>query len=302
MKRHRLFILLLVLLTACAPLSVANDPAASNASVPDFEHIVLIVFENKGFDTVVGNSLMPNFNTLAQQNTLLTQYYAVRHPSLPNYLSLIGGDTFGVDSDCNNCFIDAPSLPDLIEESGRSWKTYQEDMPEPCFLGDQGEYFQKHNPFVYFDPIRLDRTRCDGNVVPLTALEKDIEASALPNFMFITPDICNDSHDCSLDVTDRWLGDMLATLVPALDLQGKPYLLVLVFDEAPKPDFPGRLVEIGGGHIPVVLYSPLARNGFEDPTFYNHYSLLKTISAAWKLPYLGHAADNSTLLIRAPWK
>jgi hypothetical protein len=103
-------------------------------------------------------------------------------------------------------------------------------------------------------------------------------------------------------VADRWLGDLLSTLVPALDGTGDKYLLVLMFDEAPKPDFPARLFEIGGGHIPVVLYSPLAPHGFEDSTPYNHYSLLKTISAAWGLPYLGHAADNSTRLIEAPWQ
>jgi phosphatidylinositol-3-phosphatase len=302
MNRHLLCIFILGLLAACVPVPAATQPAVSPPSVPDFEHIVLIVFENKGFDTVMDNPLMPNFNLLAQENTLLTSYYAVRHPSLPNYLALLGGHTFGIDSDCTECFIDAPSLPDLIEESGRTWKTYQEEMPEACFHGDEGQYFQKHNPFVYFDPIRLDRIRCEQNVLPLTALEQDIEAGALTNFVFITPNICNDSHSCSLDVADAWLGDLLETLIPPLDGTGEPYLVAILFDEAPKLDFPGRLIEIGGGHIAVILYSPLARNGFEDPTFYNHYSLLKTISAAWGLPYLGHAADNSTQLITLPWK
>jgi hypothetical protein len=58
----------------------------------------------------------------------------------------------------------------------------------------------------------------------------------------------------------------------------------------------------GGGRVPVVLYSPQVKNGFEDPTPYTHYSLLKTISQAWGLQYLGHAADDSNVLITAPWK
>src|SRR5687768_10273630 len=147
--------------------------------VPNFEHIVIIMFENKEFGSVIGNNLMPNYNQLAREYTLLTQYYAVTHPSLPNYIAFIGGDTFGIDVNCNDCFVNAPSLPDYIEASGRTWKTYQEDMPEPCFLGSTHLYAQKHNPFIYFDPIRLDPERCARTIVPLTALQADIAANAL---------------------------------------------------------------------------------------------------------------------------
>ena len=168
--------------------------------IPNFGHIAIIMFENKEFGSVIGNPQMPTYNRLAREYTLLTQYYAIRHPSLPNYIALMGGDTFGIDTNCNECFINAPSLPDLIEASGRTWKTYQEDMPEPCFLGSTHLYAQKHNPFIYFDPIRLNPERCARTIVPLTALQTDIAANSLPNFMFIKPNICNDSHDCSLDV------------------------------------------------------------------------------------------------------
>ena len=120
-----------------------NTTLTPTSLVPPFEHTVLILFENKEFGTVIGNPNMPQFNRLAQEYTLLTQFYAVRHPSLPNYIALIGGETFGISSDCNDCFVNAPSLPDLIEASGRNWKTYQEDMPQPCFLGDTHIYAQK---------------------------------------------------------------------------------------------------------------------------------------------------------------
>jgi len=270
--------------------------------VPDFQHIVIIMFENKEFGSVIENPLMSTYNKLAHEYTLLTQYYAIRHPSLPNYIALMGGDTFGIDSNCRDCFVAAPSLPDLIEESGRSWKTYQEDMPEPCFLGDKGDYAQKHNPFIYFDPIRLDRARCEQSVVPLTALPTDIAANSLPNFLFIKPNICNDSHSCKLDITDAWLTNQLATLIPALDATGESYLLVMLFEEGQGNHTCCGLPEPGGGRVAVVLYSPLVKNGFEDPTPYTHYSLLKTISEAWGLQYLGHAADDTNVLITAPWK
>ena len=296
MKRFVTVVILLLILTGCVPAAMPESP------VPDFDHIVLIVFENKGYDAVIGNPLMPTLNQLAQEYTLLTNYYAIRHPSLPNYLALIGGDTFGVTHDCIDCFVAALSLPELIAASGRTWRTYQEAMPEPCFLGNQGDYFQKHNPFVYFDSIRKDQSGCERNVVPLTALETDIAAGSLPNFIFITPNVCNDSHDCPLDVADAWLKDILETLTPALDVTGGNFLIVITFDEAQKPSIPGRLFERGGGRVSTILYSPLVKTRFQDPTRYNHYSLLKTISAAWGLQYLGHAADARNLLITAPWK
>jgi len=280
-----------------SPTAPAPDPA-----IPDFSRIVIVIFENKEFDKVIGNPQMPVFNRLAQEYTLLTGHYAVAHPSLPNYIALTGGDTFGIDSDCRDCFVNAPSLPDLIEQSGRTWKTYQEDMPSPCFLGNKGDYAQKHNPFVYFDPIRLDAARCERSVVPLAELDADLAAGTLPNYSFISPNLCHDSHDCGLDVSDQWLDGLLARLLPALDATGEPYLVVLTFDEGNKDGSCCGLPEPGGGRVATVLVSPQAKNGFQDDTPYSHYSLLKTISAAWGLAYLGHAADETTPLILAPWK
>jgi len=284
------------------PANTPEPTATPKPLVPHFERIVIIIFENKEFGTVIGNPEMPNFNKLASEYTLLTQFYAVTHPSLPNYIALMGGDTFGIKSDCNDCFVNASSLPDLIEASGRTWKTYQEDMPKPCYVGDAYNYAQKHNPFIYFDPIRLDSARCEHSIVPLTALQTDIDSGSLPNFLFVTPNLCNDAHDCGLDVADAWLTDLLGRLVPALDKQGSNYLLVLTWDEGQGSHSCCGLPLLAGGRIPVVFYSPLVKNGFEDSTPYTHYSLLKTISEAWGLSYLGHAADDSNVLITAPWK
>ena len=286
---------------------VSNSPtppptATSAPLVPDFKHILIIVFENKEFGTVIGNRLMPVFNDLASRYTLLTQYYAVTHPSLPNYISMIGGDTFGITSNCENCFINAPSLPDLIEASGRTWATYQEDMPSPCFIGSKVNYVMKHNPFVYFDSIRLDANRCTKSVLPLTRLQTDLEAGALPNFIFITPNLCNSAHDCTLRVADDWLNMQLSLLMPALDATAEPYLIILTWDEGQGDHSCCGLPESAGGRVATILISPQVKIGFQDATPYSHYSLLKTISASWGLPYLGHAADELTSLIIAPWR
>jgi phospholipase C len=271
--------------------------------VPKFEHIIIVVFENKEFGTVINNPQMPYFNQLAKSNTLLTQFYAETHPSLPNYLAMIGGDTYGVTFDCTSCIEDGPTLPDLIEAAGLTWKTYQEDMPSPCFAGaEAGDYAMKHNPFVYFKPIRLDAVRCIWSVVPLTQLSVDLTAGTLPNYVFITPNQCNDAHDCPVNIADSWLKGLMDQLLPPLDVEGKPYLIVLTWDEGQGNHSCCGLPAEAGGRIATILVSPQVKNGFEDATPYTHYSLLKTIAEAWHLSYLGHAADAENVLIIAPWK
>jgi phospholipase C len=302
---------------AVAPLNVTQVVPATQTStqpnaptptpvpdvlVPNFQHIVIVIFENKEFGSVIGSPKMPYFNILVSSYTLLTEHYATTHPSLPNYISLIGGDTFDINSDCEDCFIDAPSLPDLIEKSGRTWKTYQEFMPEPCYLGSTLRYVQKHNPFIYFNPIRLDAERCAQSIVPLTQLYVDIASKSLPNFIFITPDICHSAHDCGLDQADIWLKTMMDTLVVALGATNEPYLIILTWDEGQGTHSCCGLSEEAGGRVATVLISPQVKTGFQDDTPYSHYSVLKTIAEAWGLPYLGHAADAETTLITAPWK
>jgi phospholipase C len=288
--------------TAAATASSVATPVPASG-LPDFRHIVILIFENTEFGKVIGSPYMPTYNRLANLGTLLTQYYAVTHPSLPNYLSLVGGDTFGVTTDCNRCYVDAPSLPDLIEASGRSWKTYQENLPEPCFLGDYGQlYAQKHNPFVYFDPIRTNEVRCESHVVPLTQLQVDLAAGTLPDFAFITPNLCNSGHDCDLKTVDLWLTSMTGRLLPALDATGEPYLVILTWDEGQGSHSCCGLPEDAGGRVATVLVSPQAKSGFQDDTPYTHYSLLKTISAAWGLPYLAQAASEDNALILRPFQ
>ena len=329
MRRIVLLITVVLLLSACAlfPVTATSTPVPPTDAltvtpvppsetpvpavissptpaplVPDFEHIVVIVFENKEFDRVIGNPDMPVFNQFANDYTLLTQHYAVTHPSLPNYIAMVGGDTFEIDRNCEDCFISAPSLPDLIETSGRTWKTYQEDMPRPCFVGSWGDYAQKHNPFMYFDPIRLDEARCERTVRPLPDLYSDLAAGALPNFIFITPNLCNSAHDCWLGITDEWLGMQMESLLGYFGTHSQSFLIILTWDEGDSDASCCGLPEKAGGRIATVLISPKVKNGFEDATPYTLYSLLKTIAEAWGLPYLGHAADDSNALIVAPWK
>jgi hypothetical protein len=269
--------------------------------VPNFPHIFLIILENKEFGTVIGPYRgMPNLNLWASEFTLLTQYYAIRHPSLPNYLALIGGDTFGVDTDCNSCYQNALTLPELIEASGRTWKGYFEDMPEPCYVGNTHIYAQKHNPFMYFDSIRLNAERCQRSVVPLTQLNADLAANDLPDFALIIPNLCNDAHDCSVEIADTWLDYWVPPLMHT-QAYDEGALIALTFEEG-QGEHTCCGLTTGGGRVAMILISNWVKRSFQDDTPYTHYSLLKTISQAWGLPYLGHAADESNVLIVKPWE
>jgi phosphatidylinositol-3-phosphatase len=275
---------------------------AAASGGPRFSHVLVIVIENKEFSQVIGNPAMPNFNRWAKQYALLTRYHAVTHPSLPNYLALIGGDFFGIRDDCTDCRVDGPSLPALLEASGRTWKAYLEGLPSPGFTGaSSGKYRKKHNPFAYFNALLKDPARLKRNTVALSALPSDLEMDRLPDFAFIMPDICNSSHDCSLEVTDAWLGRTVGAILgsPAYDAST---LLVLTFDEGTTNlGCCGSPATAGGGRVATVLISALVTPGYQDPTPYSHYSLLKTILVAWGLELIGHTADPDVGLILEPW-
>jgi phospholipase C len=307
------------ILTSTATLGFTQVPSQTSTPVPiptvrppvpDFKHIVVIFFENHEFGSVIGNRAMPNYNQYADGSTLLTQYYAITHPSLPNYLAVFGGDTFGISSNCSKCFVSAANLADQIEASGRTWRAYFQDMPRPCYVGDTAIYVQKHNPFIYFNSIRLDAARCNRSIVPLLQLDTDLAAGTLPDFVYIMPNSCVSTDDdfsnpdCTLGLADGWLGGVMGQLLPYLNQRAasEPYLIVLTWDEGQGSHSCCGLPAEAGGRIPTVLISPLVKSGFQDNTPYTHYSLLKTIESAWDLSFLGHAADADNVLITAPWR
>ena len=268
--------------------------------VPKLDHIVMILFENEEYTETIGNPQMPNFNRLAKSYTLLSQYYAITHPSLPNYLALISGEYFGINTDYPSKIIDATNLPDLLESHGLTWKTYQESMPGPCGLQDTLRYNQKHNPFVFFSDIRNNPSRCNQTVVPLTQLQDDIQNNALPNYAFIMPNLCDSAHDCDVKIADTWLGNMVNTLTAYQPLL-EDGLIVITWDEGIGVHTCCGLTT-GGGRVATILISSKVKQGFNDNTPYTHYSMLKTILYNWDLTELGHTADPQTTLISAPWQ
>ena len=155
---------------------VGSVSFASAKTKAAYDHIFVIVMENHSASQIIGSAAAPFINELAASYGLAANYTAVSHPSLPNYLALTGGSTFGLSTDCTGCFQNAPNIAvDRVAASGRAWRAYMESMPSPAFVGDAYPYMQKHDPFVYYDNIRTDPAQF-ANVVPYTQLAKDLSA------------------------------------------------------------------------------------------------------------------------------
>jgi hypothetical protein len=257
-----------------------SAPVTETRSVPRFSHVILIVFENHEVSEVLGNSDAPTFNRLASRYATVSQYTAVAHPSLPNYLALVSGSTQGIDSDCTGCLVDGRSLADTLGASGKTWKTYAEGLPSTGFTGaSSGRYAKKHNPFVYFrrnlTPARL------GRIVPLSGFLADVHGGRLPAFSLVVPDLCHDMHDCGVATGDTWLGAFLRPLLRGPVLKNS--VVFVVFDE-------GTTDVGGGGRVAALALGPLVRRHARSTGPTNHYGLLRTIEAGLGLPLLGRSA------------
>jgi len=275
--------------TAESPGAAGRTPSPVSPSPGDPRHIFLIVMENKEEGDVLGSPDAPYLNQLAARYAVADHYYAIRHPSLPNYLALLGGDTFGVDSDCTDCFQDAPNLADRLEAKGLTWTSYQEDLPTPCSLVTDagGTYALKHNPFLYFRAIRDDPARCD-RVVPLSRLDGDLRSGDVPNFAWVTPNLVHDTHDGSVADGDRWLAGFVPQILASAAWQ-QGGQLIITWDEGSSDQ--GCCGGAAGGRVALLVIAPDGPHGYHSATPATHYGLLRTIEDEFGLTPLGHSGD-----------
>jgi len=286
--------------------SSLSSPASSSASVQTdiqststlqiaggaIRHVIIIVMENEGYGSVIGSPSAPYQNQLASQYALAANYFAVSHPSLPNYLALVAGDTLGVTSDClpAQCALPNTTITSLLDGKGLTWKEYAESMPASCSQNDSqdGLYVAKHDPFVYIDGITgnsgsgATSAYCGSHVVPFTQFSKDLTSSNLPSYSFITPNLCDDAHSCALSTGDQWL----STIVPGI-INSSSFAttaLFIVYDEGSNNAGFGPN---SGGQVVCMLVSPFARTGYVSQVPYSHYSLLATVEAIFNTGNLG---------------
>ena len=245
-------------------------PVASPS--PSRAHVFVIVMENASLATALSAS---SVSSLASTYALATNYHAVSSPSLPNYLALTSGSTWGIIDDGYHA-LPPGGLGVQLTAAGVSWRAYMEGMTAAGCMASPYPYALKHNPFAYYGGA------CPENVVPLHALDADL-AGDTPSFVWITPDLCHDGHDCALATAGAWLQGLVARIVasPAWRDHGA---LFVVWDEG------DRHSDV----VPLIVASPDLESRNIDGV-YDHYSLLAAIEDLYDLPRLGAAKDARPL-------
>ena len=268
--------------------------------------VFLILMENTDWSSVSNSASAPYINrTLLPIASHAEQYYNPpnMHPSLPNYLWLEAGTNFNISNDnlpSQNHQSTTSHLVNMLEAAGVSWKTYQEDEGSGAFdgtycpSGNDGNWYDvNHNPFVYFNDITSNATRCIQHVRPYSEFLTDLVDNTVPRYNFIVPDLCHDMHEnISCSQSNRILfGDTwLSTEVPKI-LASQAYLnngaLFIVWDEGAS----------GDGPIGMIVLSPKAKGGgYANSIAYDHSSTLRTIQEIFGVnPMLGEAATASDL-------
>jgi hypothetical protein len=250
--------------------------------------VLVIVEENHTATSALRG--MPYLASMAKRYGY-TSSRAVAHPSLPNYLALAGGSTFGVTDDRSPAShrIEGPSVFDRAIAAHRSAKTYAEAMPAPCFLSATDRYAVKHNPWAYFsDPV--SRAHCRKFDVPSgTAargpLRSDVNAGRLPEVGMLVPDICHDAHDCSLGTADDWLRQWLRVVLAARDYRSGRLAIVVTFDEDDTT---------GSNHVLTTVISPYTSHVVSSAP-YTHYSLTRYLAEIAGAPPLRAASTAPSL-------
>src|SRR3989475_10157030 len=290
-------------------LAAANFAKAANASSPSgitFDHSVIIIMEDHGIQDVCAGSPPPCSGSngdpytagLANSYAIGSQYLGVSHFSEADYMALLGGDTFG----CGNTGcppVSNQNLVDRFESVGLTWKGYIEDqnVASGCDTSYHEPYTPEHNPFVTFTDILNNPARCSKVVlanpssctVTDCSLINDLNSASAPNFMWLTPNNCNNMHGftgvCaeSIPMGDNYLSGLVPNILKSYTFTNTRAALFIVFDE-------------GTGWCPLngssedcvyaVWAGPLAKTGFVTSSLYNNYSWTRTIEVNWNLASL----------------
>jgi phospholipase C len=251
--------------------------------------VIWIWMENKQRDDVIGNPAAPFETALAEACGTARQYSAVASPSLPNYLAATAGRTFGVTDDAPPAehSFSADNLFRQVRARGLDARSYQEDMPGRCVLDQRaGLYAVKHNPAAYYNGGD-DRAACRRDNLPLGTTADGpfvsaLDAGRLPAFSFVTPNLCNDSHDCPVKRADVWLAAWLGRIVTSRSYRSQDTAVFVVWDEP--------------GVVPNLVISPSTPPGTATDVPFDHYSLLRTTEDMLGIgDHLGRAATARSM-------
>jgi len=287
-------------LFALASLAVAT-PTPKNGMTAvkgkSFQQFGFLILENTDYTTAETNPTFEKTQNL-NDNRLLTNYFGVEHPSLPNYVASIAGSTFGIKDDRSpstyNFSTSTHTVIDLLEAKGVSWKMYAEDYPGDCFTGATNgkphSYAAKHVPALYFQAVTDCPSRC-ANIVPASQFQDDIDSDSLPQWWYYVPNLNNDGHDTDTAYVANYLEQ---EWVPRFQDKKftKDMAMVMTYDEAETYGMPN--------HVYAALIGDALGKGdgsHQDETEYNHYSLIKTVEDNWDLGSLGRNDTDATAIV-----
>ncbi|KAH9960010.1 phosphoesterase family-domain-containing protein [Russula dissimulans] len=287
----------------------SNYVGANNGSLPKpqivsgkaFDRVMIIWLENTDYASA---STTNTFLQLAEQGILLDQYYAVTHPSEPNYVAAVSGDFYGMaDDNLYNIPSNISTVVDLLEDKSITWASYQENLPTDGFEGfnftsknyvntsspDYTFYVRKHNGLIVHDSVASVASR-RALIRNFNDFAVDVNASSLPQWIWVTPNMVDDGHDTTIDYAASWVEYWLNPLLNNSYVNDERTLIVVSFDESETYTENNQILTLLlGGAIP-----QSARNT-TDSTYYTHYSLLSTVQANWGLKSLGRGDTNKTL-------
>jgi phosphatidylinositol-3-phosphatase len=237
---------------------------------------VWIIEENESQSGITAGSA-PYMSALAARCGLTTDLQAITHPSLPNYIAMTSGlmPTFHDDDSPSSHHIASPSI---FSQLGANWLALQEGMSSNCRQTSGGDYAVRHNPAAYYTTVRA---ACDAQDVPYSPTGAPNVSRA---FTFITPNLCDDMHDCAVHTGDEWLGIVVPKILASPEYLAGDTAVIITFDE-------------GDGAAQTVwtaVIAPSVIPGTVASGAYSHFSTLRTTEELLGLPLLGHAASAAS--------
>jgi phosphatidylinositol-3-phosphatase len=236
-------------------------------------HVFVIVMENKSPEEALAGQFTAS---LAATYREAANYRALAHPSVPNYLALTSGSTWGVTDDSYHV-LPAQDIGDQLTKARVSWRAYMEGLGSDGCLNSPVPYDPGHNPFAYYGG------RCPVNVVPLTSLAADLTGNT-PLFSWITPDMCHDEHNCDVSVGDDWLRQTVGAITQSKAWTANGVLFIVWDEDDGSAD--NRVLSL-------VVAPHQSHRVSNQP--YTHYSLLATIEDLLGVGRLGQAAGAKAM-------
>jgi hypothetical protein len=243
----------------------SGSGACSSLGLPSFDHLVVVMEENHGYGEIIGSSQAPYINSLASQGALFTQSFAISHPSLPNYLAIYAGSTFGVADDNQRSEPD-PTLYTELQAANLGFAGYVE-TPQ-----SNGDY--DHNPWESFP---------EGFSVEQDFSQFPADFSQLPPVSFVIPNVDDDMHNGTILQGDQWLQahiDAYATWAASHNS-----LLIVTWDEDDGGNSNQVATIFSGAHVKPGQYSEQV----------DHYRVLRTVEDLFGVPALNNSAATTRI-------